>query len=275
MAKPNSVQTATSQSAQVNNAAKDDCLPNGISGQYSVKDLLANDPGSAMFVGFSGDGVTLNADHTFTINAGISQFDYTVRIANGTYSTATVHVAQPTGPELVKNWSFEDGQTTIGGAYATFDNLPNWTTNAGSAKLEVVSAGYNDILGDGHWLDTQGSPGPIDISQVLAMTPGEHAQMSFCVAAEKIVSAGLMTSPDEKLDFMFGGQIVKELTLHDFPDANGVNYNHFQTFTTNVTGGADDTLRIVSHGASANVGFAIDSVSVKALTCAATSDHMA
>jgi hypothetical protein len=87
--------------------------------------------------------------------------------------------------------------------------------------------------------------GPIDISQVLAMTPGEHAQMSFSVADEDIFAPNLTTSPDEKLDFMFGGQDVKELTLDDFKGAHGViEYNDFHTFTTNVADGADDTLRI-------------------------------
>jgi hypothetical protein len=273
--KPNPAQTQTSQSALVNNAAKDDCLASGISGHYSVNDLLANDPGSATFVGL-GSGVTLNPDGSLAIGSGVSQFEYTIRMANGTYSTATAYVAQPTGPELVNNGSFEVDQTTSGGAYAAFDNLPGWTTAADSAKLEVVSAGYSGIGGDGHWLDTQGSPGPIDISQVLALSAGEHAQMTFSVAAEDIIAANLTTSSSEKLDFMFGGNVVKEVTMADFTDAHGViDYNAFHSFTANVVGGANDTLQIASHGASGNVGFAIDSVSVKALTCAAPMGHMA
>jgi hypothetical protein len=257
---------------QHNNAAKDDCLQFG-NGLYSVNDLLANDPGSAHFVQFLTAGVTYNpADGTFLVAPGVTQLQYEIQVGNGTMSIANVDVenaATLTGPDLVKNGSFE--ADPVSGVYQSFPSLSGWTTDAGSAQLEVVTAGYSGISGgqNTHWLDTQASPGPIDISQVLKMTSGEHAQMTFSVAAEDITAAGLATSPDEKLDFMFGGHVVKEVTMADFTaTGGGTDYNNFRTFSASIVGGTDDTLRIVSHGASDNVGFAIDSVSVRQMVAA-------
>jgi hypothetical protein len=259
-----------------NNAAKDDSLTFG-NGIYSTGDLLANDPGSAKFVGFvNADGspdadITRNPDGTFLVKPGVTHFSYEIQVGNGTYSIANVDVSAQqgpvAGPELVNNWSFEQDQTTSGGAYAAFQTLPGWNTDVGSAALEVVSKGCSGIQDDGHWLDTQASPGPIDISQVLNMTAGEHAQMAFQVAAEDIAAANLTTSANEVLKVNFGGETVAQVTLDDFRTGPGgaIDYNNFHTFYASVVGGTDDTLRLVSSGASNNVGFAVDSVSVKAL----------
>jgi len=260
------------------NAAKDDVLSNGF-GTYDASVLLANDAGSAKIIGTGfTNGVTWNAvTNTFTVPAGITEFNYEIATGNGngTHSIATVKVAAPTGPELVQNWSFEDPRGPesglTGGTYTTGSALPGWTTDTGSAPLEVVSKGYNNINGDGHWLDTQASPGSVDISQVISgLSAGQHAQMTFSVAAEEITSYGgdLKTDPNEKLDFVFGGNVVKEVSLADFAKTDGTtDFNHFLTFNANVVGGTNNTLQIFSHGASpsGNVGFAIDSVSIKAL----------
>ena len=257
------------KSALVNNAAKDDLLQTNNSGVYTAADLLQNDPGSAHGIKF-GAGVVDNGDGTYSLALapGQTSFEYTVQMANGTLSTATVTLSSHlSDQEFVKNFSFEDGQTTSGGAYATVNPVPSWTSNAGSASTEIVSAGYSGIGGDGHWLDTQGSPGGISISQMLnGLHVNGHAQMSFMVAAEDITAANLSTDPNEHLTVSLGGTMLKDVTLADFTTAGSTAYNSFKQFTVDVPAVAGAMLDITSHGANGNVGFALDSVSVKQWT---------
>jgi len=259
------------------NAAKDDTL--SLPGTYKLSALLANDAGSAEFFSFdavtgaNGAGVHDNHDGTFTVDVGVTSFQYQITTGhgNGTHSIATVKVDSP---ELVKNWSFEDNATNpvpVGG-YTINQSIAGWTTDPSSHNLEVVEKTYENVgtgpnASDGHWLDTQASPGAIDISQVISgLKDGQHAQMTFKVAAENIASYGQQTTDNESVDIMFGDKFMQTITMSDFAktDGTGTDFNNFHTFTANIVGGADDTLRIVSHG-SANVGFAVDSVSIKAL----------
>jgi hypothetical protein len=177
---------------------------------------------------------------------------------------------QPSGPELVANGSFEQTNPALiinkFDVWTGYSGLPGWTNHHGS-QLEVVNSGYAGIgpANGTHWLDTEASPGPIDISQVLHLGAGQAARMTFIVAAEDIAPAGLSTDPAERLDITFRGHLVKEITMKDFMGASGPSYNAFKTFTADIVGGGHDKLDIASHGAVGNVGFAIDSVSVKAL----------
>lgn len=258
------------------NAAKDDTL--SLPGTYKFSDLLANDAGSAEFFSFNavtganGAGVHDNHDGTFTVDVGVTSFQYEITTGhgNGTHSVATVQVKP--SDELVKNWSFEDNTANpvADGGYAINQSIAGWTTDPGSHNLEVVEKTYENVgtgtnASDGHWLDTQASPGAIDISQVISgLNAGQHAQMTFKVAAENIASYGQQTTDNESVDIMFGDKFMQTITLADFTKNGVTDFNNFHTFTANIVGGADDTLRIVSHG-SANVGFAVDSVSIKAL----------
>ncbi len=253
------MQTPTSKSATVNHAAKDDILQTNDSNVYDFSTILNNDPGSAQFQGFLTDGVINNNDGTFSLADDFSEtfFQYQVEMANGTFSTATVSLlTHLDSTELIQNWSFEDGQTTTNGAWIGSNTIPSWTNN-NDQSLEIVSAGYKGIEGDGHWLDTQASPGGIDISQNVSVNTGAVAQLSISISAEQFDTWA--TNPNEHLEVYFNGAKVIDVTAADLGD-----YNNFHTITANVVGAAgDDTLHIVSAGADPGfVGFALDSISL-------------
>ena len=166
------------------------------------------------------------------------------------------------GNDLIQNGSFAEGQTTTGGALQSFSTLPGWQTNAGSAPLEVVSDGYNGIVsGEGWWLDTQATPGGIDISQTVDLANGKAISglLTFEVAAENI--GGLTTGADHHLDFYFNGDLVGSITAAQVLALSGGDYNEFVQFSFAVEGQpGPDTLRIVDVGPAANVGFALTDI---------------
>lgn len=188
-------------------------------------------------------------------------FTYAIRMGNNgalSWAEATVNLTgRHVDHELLSNWSFEQDQTTTGGAYQSYSTLPGWTTQPGSAGLEVVSAGYLGIQGDGHWLDTQGSPGGIDISQTVDVITGHHATLSFSVAGEYLNDT-LKTDPNEHLQFVWNGNVVADVKQADLGD-----YGTFHNFSLQVAGQAGaDTLEIHSVGANGLVGLALDKVSL-------------
>jgi hypothetical protein len=268
-----------------NNAAKDDCLALDPFNSYNISALYANDPGSAHDLTIITPGITVGADGSFSLPWGVTSFDYKEQMANGTYSTAHVNLAAHVGDELVQNWSFEDprpdaasygGSVVNGqivGGFTSGSTLPGWTGLNG-VSLEDVSeqyGGFSTINGT-HWLDSQGSPGGIDISQVLQMTAGT-AHLEFIVAKEPDIvlpgGAVFQQDPNEQLHFLLGGTEVADLKVSDFATP-GV----FQTFDCNVNVAAGaNTLEIKADHASANVGFAIDSVSVRQMVAAPCNDY--
>jgi VCBS repeat-containing protein len=162
------------------------------------------------------------------------------------------------GPDLLTNGSFEEGQTTSGGAWQGFSSLPGWT-NVNGQSLEVVSAPYAGTAdSDGHWLDTQASPGGIDIKQSVDVSTGAHAQLSVTLSTEQV--SGLFTNPAEHLVFNFNGIQALDISASDIVLADG----NMHTFTADIVGLAGlDTLEIQSVGATDNVGFALDHVMVQ------------
>ncbi len=260
--KVNPIQSPISQSALMNSAAKDDILQTDDSNNYQLSDIMKNDPGSAHFYQFLTDGVHLNGDGSFSFDDDFSgtSFQYQEQLANGTFSTATVSLlTHLSGDELVSNFSFEDGQTTTGGAWQGSDSLPSWD-NLGVKPLEVVSDGYFGITGgSGHWLDTEASPGGIDIQTAVQVDTGAVAKLDISLSAEQLTALGLQTSPDEHLQVLFDGHLVGDFTQADLGD-----YNHFHDLSMNVVGEAGtDHIEIHSVGADNSfVGFALDSVSL-------------
>src|SRR4051794_35372505 len=110
--KTNTNQTPTSQSALVNHAAKDVTVQLGDNHAggftFTEQQLLANDPGSAAFdaahLGRLPDGVTYDVNtHVFTVagsGVDLNGFDYTIRLANGTFSTAHASFTAHEGTSL-------------------------------------------------------------------------------------------------------------------------------------------------------------------------------
>jgi VCBS repeat-containing protein len=192
------------------------------------------------------------------LNSGQTVHDtLVVTSADGTASkTIDVTIAGQNEPQLVQllsNNSFEGGNISS-------TQIPGWT-NLGGTFLEVVGQTFLGIGGDGHLLDTQGTPGGITIAQTIDVATGDHATLSFSVAAE-LTSSGL--HPGSTLSFTWDGVVVKTITEDDFRDANGnMQWNTLKTFTVDVVGQAGaDTLSIHDSG-TALVGYALDWVKVQ------------
>lgn len=262
-------QSVDSHSYLMNSAAKDDVLQTTASNVYNLSALLANDPGSAHFVGFGTNGaqtipgLSFNLiAGTFTIDASLftgTSFTYTIQMANGTFSQATVNLLTHESGELLHNWSFE--ADTVTGDYQTFGSVTGWNTVTGSAALEVVTAGYGGIFGDGHWLDTQASTGPIHISQITDVVTGAHADLAITVSLEQFPPAYL-TDSAEVLHIKWNGTEVLAITYADLLAKAGAT-DAFYTYHVDVIGQAGaDTVDISSTGANTNVGYALDSVSL-------------
>lgn len=258
--------------ALMNNAAKDDLICT-LTSEFSVQDLMANDPGSAVFVGFGDgddaipDGVAFDPlTEMLTVDwavVGAGGFDYTVRMANGTYSTAHVAGAAPIeGADLFVD-SFEGYTDTTAGdeGWGIIANLAEngWTSTGAAA--EIVESGYQGIVSlDGtNWLDTQATAGPIDITRTVSDPNGGSAQITLLVATEQFGS--YLTGGT--LDVYWNGDVVLQIQ----PDTDPAN--EFQTYQVTVDSYVgDNTLRIVDTAAATNVGFAVDLVGVTDLFCA-------
>ncbi len=178
------------------------------------------------------------------------------------FSDKTVSLGDlPIASELLSNGSFEEGQATNLSGYTSLTSVPSWTTNSGSAALEVCAAGYRGVYGgDGHWLDTQSSPGGIDISQAVDVNAGVAGRD---VTLSVVVAAGNMTSQNEDLQFLLNDSVVADIGLSDF---NG-NLNTFKEFSFNLIaqdGFNNLRIRSVSTDASggSDYGFSLDRVSL-------------
>ena len=251
---PNAQQTEESQSALMNNAAKDDfmCAVGDGPKTITLADLLSNDPGSAQFVSF-GAGVTLIGE-AYVLDAGLDGFDYTIRLANGTFSTAHVTVHDPLGESLF----LEDfGSYTTADPWAAADLTGGgWTYESGSADTEVVKDGYQGIDGNlgGYWLDTQNSPGGIDISHAVNDANGGKAELVLVVATQEFDT----WSTDGTLDVLWNGSVVLSIAPGDLDFANT-----FQDFTVVVDSyEGENSLEIADTAQATFVGFALDSVQV-------------
>lgn len=276
-------QSLASKSFTTNNAAKDDWLHIDQDNSYLLSTILGNDPGSAVFQSFTQvnglDIATLNVDGTFSLDTALieslhlTSFEYVVRMANGTYSTAVVHFDHLSGTELLSNWDFE--ADNFAGDFTQVGSPQDWQNLGGASPVELsqhpYGLGTDPGFGDGEtkWLDTAGSPGNIHIGQTTDVATGAKALLSVSMAAESITYLGNLyqTDPGAHVQFVFNGDVVMDVSLADF--TNGViDYNHFHDFSVDVTGkdGAD-TLEIIATGQDASyAGFAIDHVSLQQWT---------
>ena len=258
----NQQQTPTSNSAMHNGAAKDDTITLPDDGIIALDQILANDPGSAIYqdlelvVTGTGSVVYDPDSETFQVEGDVSSFVYTIRLANGTYSTATVTLEDDEGPGTLADVLFEDtfsGYTLTG--FSADLSTNSWT---GTTSAEIVADGYEGIVGpdaDGYWLDTQASPGGIDISHVVQDANAGNALISFTAAYQQF-DAWVVTG---ELEFLWNGVVVKSISTADFAAAN-----QFLDFSVVVNSDVDgeNILQIRDTGDPSNVGFALDSVTV-------------
>ena len=168
----------------------------------------------------------------------------------------------PTGPNLIKNGSFEDttGTTNMGGHYTGHGSIPQWTETNG----KDIDVHYDDRGGvkptDGkNWLDMAASPSNSVIGQnVAGVTAGTTYTLAF--DAGDNVSSDDGTTQDNTITVKWGGQIVATIN----PTDGSMSHYEF-----NVTGGAGDgsnRLEFVGGGRLDNYGASIDSVSLVALS---------
>src|SRR5262249_41615788 len=107
-----------------------------------------------------------------------------------------------------------------------------WT---GAANTELGANGYAGIpttSGDdtsAYWLDTQNSPGGIDISHGFVDPTGDKAQLSFDIAVQSLNYQGqhYETDPNAAIEFKIDGATVASFT-HDqlLAQAGGVDKMH-------------------------------------------------
>jgi hypothetical protein len=271
--------TPGSISAPLANVAKADALDTD--GNFTINDLLQNDAGgvqaSSFFFGTAVDqGATAQAaymaSHGITYDAitGVYHFDnttalsfdYMVQTAQGTWTTAHVDIGHA-GTEFFSE-NFDTYTTADPWADATAILVGNGWTNLGAGD-EVVNSSYAGPLiqassGD-YWLDTQASPGGIDLSHTFIDTTGGTAQLSFDIGLQAF--EGHATDPNSTFEFRVDGNVVK--TIHATDISGPDQLQHFDVVFNTGAAGVQHTLEIVDttqNSTDGNVGFALDSVSV-------------
>ncbi|HEY8381564.1 MAG TPA: hypothetical protein VIL09_05365 [Microvirga sp.] len=250
---------ARGKSYAVNNAAKDDVLCVSSNGQFNLAALLANDPGSAKLISINNALVTEVAGQpgVYQLDPSLAggSFTYTVQMANGTLSTATVMVNSEydAGGQQLFNEGFDFDQVPAGQEFAVLNNPTGWTNNLPGTTVEVVASGHAGVVTpDGsNWLDTQSSPGGINIAQSYDLEAGRAATITFDIA---------LHGGQGDLVVVWDGQVVDTINAADFA---GKGQTEFTTLSFDVVGSANaETLQIVDTGPSDNQGYAINSVSL-------------
>lgn len=166
-------------------------------------------------------------------------------------------------PDAGNSWytGVPNGWTQVPEAWVP---TPNGLVHVGGPTPEIVGNGYvamNNGNGD-NWLDSQSSPGGIDITTSGDwLKPKQHGDLDIVVARENV--KGLLTDPNSSLDVIFNHVLVGTIKASDFVFAND-----FKTFEFDITGqvGAE-TLELRASAPTSGfpggyVGLAIDSVTV-------------
>lgn len=265
--KDNSQQTPTSNSATNSNAAKDDAVTLSPTGTFTLADILGNDADSAIFqpdllqvTGGTGTLEYFPDTETFQVTGEVTSFEYMVRMANGTYSKATVTLEGgdgPVDPQAGDQFLHETfGEYTTSPTYDHCDLAEGGWTGT-TVDSELCHYGYLGMTGsapDGYYLDTQRSPGGIDIAHAVQDLNAGQALISFTAAFPDIDG---WIPVNGTLDFLWNGVVVKSISTADF--AGG---NQFTDFSVVVNSLVENTLQIQHIGIPTNAGFALDSVTV-------------
>jgi hypothetical protein len=141
--------------------------------------------------------------------------------------------------------------------------LNGWTGTGGHSELGHAGySGTTTTSGD-WWLDTQNSPGPIDISHVFVDATGDKAQLSFDVMKEAVTFAGsnYATDPNAELLMKVDGNVVADIHASDFANSN--TWQHFDFVINTGAAGSQHTVELVDATANSGyAGFAVDSIQV-------------
>jgi hypothetical protein len=204
-------------------------------------------------------GITDNGDGTFTINAGATDFQYMVQIGNkGTWSTANVDVTAPPKAPVDTHHDgallFEENFDT----YASSDNLSHGSwgeVNLGIGSLQPdgtnqgwaidqggqwasVSGEIAQTSPDNFWLDTQNSPGGINMTNWFVDPTGGEFHLSFELGIRDFGDGPKAeTAQNAALNVLVDGKLVDTIDYSDvLAKAGGVE--HMAHFDFTVDGGA-------------------------------------
>ena len=240
-------------------------------------------------------GITNNGDGTYTINSdALDSFSYFVQIGNkGTWSQADVDVTAPApAPEKVvgdllfredfdsyadvDNLSYGSWETvnlTNGPAtgpsedhsWAIKDENGQWAGVTG----EVVHSNIDGISGD-FWLDTQNSPGGIDISNWFVDPTGGEFRLSFDLGIHDFGDGPKAeTAQNAMFNVLVDGKLVDTIDYSEvLAKAGGVveQMGHFEYVVDGGDASAGHTISFVDATPPVDggnyVGFALDTIQV-------------
>lgn len=143
----------------------------------------------------------------------------------------------------------------------------------GAANTELGANNYGGIPNTSvpavpptFWLDTQNTPGPINISHAFndttAPVAGKTAVLSFDVAKQSLDynSVHYQTAADASLEFRIDGVMVKTITAAELATPNAMTHYDVDIATYTAVGTAH-TLTLVDTSPTVSVtGFAVDSI---------------
>lgn len=145
-----------------------------------------------------------------------------------------------------------------------------WTGDGGHSELGLDNYGGIHVTSGGaagFWLDTQNSPGGIDISHTFVDPTGGQAQLSFDIGVQSLDYLGThyQTDPQAKIEFRIDGTSVKTLTYAQVLAAAG-NVDQLAHIEAVFNTGAPNsvhTLEIVDLTPTAGfTGFSVDSIHI-------------
>jgi VCBS repeat-containing protein len=197
---------------------------------------------------------------------------FTVRTGDGTEARIEVTIVGQEdapviiagGTNLVTNFSFESPESPNVGGFVPVFNIPGWT-NLNPERLPLrndvheepgrASTPYGD-----QWLDTNTSPGTIDLAQ--AVNVGSAAAGTAFVLSLALARTGGSDTGDG-IVIRWGGNIIATITNDQLPTGDG----NFQTFSFLVRSGSDaasNTIRLtgLDTNRTDNTGIGIDNVSL-------------
>jgi hypothetical protein len=169
------------------------------------------------------------------------------------WQLATNHWPNPTNPAV----------------YGTVDlNAASGWTDANYVELGADGYGNIDSTSGDAWLDTQNSPGQINISHeftdTTAAVDGKTSVLSFDIGIQSLDYLGnhYETNPDASFEFRIDGKVVADFDWSDFNTANEMQ--HFDIDITDYAAAGDThTLSLVDTSPTADfTGFSVDSIQI-------------
>jgi hypothetical protein len=240
--------------------AKDDCLTieGGTTGDITDI-LLANDLGGSAkhivsisdapsWISFN-DGIVSYASPT----AEDATFNYTIQMASGAFSTATVTISSKPAESLIQNGDFEGYTGPLANVTWGRVSIPGWTNTGDTIELWRPPYPTTSPVGSGQYIELDSDSRVDVISQTLDAIAGREYTLSFDYAS-RALTAGVGNTTDSFEVFWNGD------SLGIFDPETTTSWTRF----TKTVVGADgpDVLEFRDAGANDGQGALIDNVSL-------------